>query len=221
MSPTLLIANKNYSSWSLRAWLVLRHAGIDFDEQKVCLDTPETRARILAFSPSGRVPALKDGSLLIWDSLAIAEYVAERAQDKGLALWPSDARLRAVARSVSAEMHSGFMALRSAMPMNLRATGRRVELTPAILADIDRIGHIWTDCRARFGEGGPWLFGQWSIADAMYAPVASRFVSYDVHRAGAIDAYISTVFADAAFREWRQAALAETEIIAADEAGFV
>ena len=217
MNPVLLIANKNYSSWSLRAWLALRHAGIEFDEQQVWLDTPETRDKIKTFSPSGRVPAYKDGALLIWDSLAICEYAAEKAPE----LWPAEARARAVARSVAAEMHSGFTALRSAMPMNLRAAGRKVEMTPAILADIDRIEHLWSDCRARFADGGPWLFGQWSIADAMYAPVASRFVTYDVHRAGAFDDYISTVFADAAFREWKQAALAETEVVPSDEAGAV
>ena len=219
MNPVLLIANKNYSSWSLRAWLALRHAGIEFDEQQVWLDTPETREKIKAFSPSGRVPAYKDGPLLIWDSLAICEYVAERAAEKNCLLWPAEARARAVARSVAAEMHAGFMALRSAMPMNLRAANRKVEMTPEILADIDRIEHIWSDCRARFADGGPWLFGQWSIADAMYAPVASRFVTYDVHRPGAVDDYMATVFADAAFREWKTAALAETALVPSDEAG--
>ena len=217
MNPILLIANKNYSSWSLRAWLALRHAGIEFDEQMVWLDTPETKAKIQAFSPSGRVPAFKDGSLLIWDSMAICEYAAEKFP----ALWPTDPRARAMARAVSAEMHAGFMALRSAMPMNLRATGRKVEMTPAVLADIDRVEHLWTDCRARFGEGGPWLFGQWSIADAMYAPVATRFVTYGVHRDGTFDDYIATVFGGAYFKEWRQAALAETEIVGGDEAGAV
>lgn len=221
MKPTLLIANKNYSSWSLRGWLVLRHAGIEFDEQMVLLDTLETKSRIHAFSPSGRVPAFKDGGLLIWDSLSISEYVAERAAEKGLMLWPAEVRTRAVARSVAAEIHSGFLALRSAMPMNMRASGRKVEMTSAVLADIDRIERLWTDARARFSESGPWLFGQWSIADAMYAPVASRFVSYDVHRAGAFDDYIATVYADAAFQEWRQAALSETEVVPGDEVGAV
>ena len=215
MKPTLLIANKNYSSWSLRGWLALRHAGIEFDEQLVLLDRPDTAARIGAFSPSGRVPAFKDGGLLIWDSLAICEYAAE----KNPALWPADAKARAVARSVSAEMHAGFMALRSTLPMNLRATGRKVELSAGALADIDRIEHIWTDCRARFGEGGPWLFGRWSIADAMYAPVATRFVTYGVHRSGAFDDYVATVFGDPHFQEWKHAALAETEVVPSDEAG--
>jgi glutathione S-transferase len=215
MTPILLIANKNYSSWSLRAWLALRHAGIEFDEQQVWLDQAETRARIQAFSPSGRVPALRDGSLLIWDSLAICEYAAEKVP----ALWPSDARARAVARAVSAEMHAGFQSLRSTLPMNLRATGRKVDLPASVLADIDRIEHLWADCRARFGEDGPWLFGQWSIADAMYAPVATRFVTYDVRRGGVFDDYVATVFGDPAFQEWRQAALAESQIVPADEAG--
>ena len=221
MKPVLLIANKNYSSWSLRAWLALRHAELEFDELVVGLATPETKAKILAFSPSGKVPAYKDGSLLIWDSLAICEYIAERAADRNIALWPTEARARAVARSVAAEMHSGFPALRSAMPMNLRAVGRKVEQTPAVTADIDRIVHLWADCRARFGEDGPWLFGQWSIADAMFAPVASRFVTYDVHRNGVIGNYMSTVFADAAFQAWRQAALAETGVVPASEVGIV
>ena len=221
MNPVLLIADKNYSSWSLRAWLALRHAGIDFDEQAVTLGAPDTRARILAFSPSGRVPAFKDGSLLIWDSLAICEYVAERAAERGLALWPEDPRTRAVARAVAAEMHAGFQSLRSAMPMNLRASGRKVELTPEVQLDIDRIAHLWADCRARFGEDGPWLFGRWSIADAMYAPVASRFVTYGVHRNGAFDDYLSTVFADAALQEWRQAAQAENSVLPSSERGLV
>ena len=215
MKPTLLIANKNYSSWSLRGWLALRHAGIDFDEQIVMLDQPDTQAKILAFTPSGRVPALKDGGLLIWDSLAICEYAAEKNPE----MWPADTKARAVARAVSAEMHSGFQALRQALPMNLRATGRKVELTSAVLADIDRIEHIWVDCRARFGEGGPWLYGRWSLADAMYAPVATRFVTYGIHRSGAFDDYISAVFGDADFQQWKQAALAETEVIPDDEAG--
>ena len=219
MTPVLLIGNKNYSSWSLRAWLALRHADLKFEEQQVLLGTPESRARIAAFSPSGRVPAYKDGSLLIWDSLAICEHVAERAAEKNLALWPTDPRSRAVARSVAAEMHSGFQALRSAMPMNLRASGRKVELSAAVLADIDRIEHLWADCRARYGEGGPWLFGPWSIADAMYAPVASRFVTYGVRRNGAFDAYTATVVADPAFQEWRQAALAEAAVIPDYEVG--
>jgi glutathione S-transferase len=220
MKPTLLIANKNYSSWSLRAWLVLRHAGIDFDEQQVLLGQADTRAKIAALSPSGKVPAFKDGALVVWDSLAICEYLAEKcALEKSLALWPADPRVRAVARAVSAEMHSGFQALRSGMPMNLRAVARKVEMTAPLQADIDRIERLWADCRARFSDGGPWLFGHWSIADAMYAPVAARFVTYGVERAGVVDDYLGAVFGDPAFQEWRQAALAEDEVLAANEVG--
>lgn len=213
--PVLVIANKNYSSWSLRAWLALRHAGVDFEEVMILLDQPDTKAQIRKHSPSGKVPALRHGALTVWDSLAICEYAAELNPS----LWPDDQRARAVARSVSAEMHAGFMALRQALPMNLRASGRKVELSPAVLADIDRIEALWTECRARFGDGGPWLFGRWSIADAMYAPVATRFVTYDVHRPGALDDYIGTTTANAHFQEWRRAALAEAEVVPADEAG--
>lgn len=219
---TLVIANKNYSSWSLRAWLALRHAGIDFTETRITLGRPQSKAEILKWSPSGKVPAFKEGGLVIWESLAICEYAAERAADNGHALWPAEPRARAIARSVSAEMHAGFTALRTAMSMNLRATGRRVELTPAIVADIDRIERIWVECRGRFADGpnaGPWLFGQWSMADAMFAPVATRFVTYGVHRPGVFDDYIAAVIADPAYQEWRSAALAETEVLPDFEMG--
>ena len=214
--PILVIANRNYSSWSLRAWLAIRHAGIAFDEIAVDLADPDSRAEILRHSPSGKVPALREGSLVVWESLAICEYVAEQNP----AMWPAENRARSIARSVSAEMHAGFAALRSAMPMNLRATGRQVEITPEIAADIERIERIWSDCRGRFGYGsGPWLFGEWSLADAMFAPVATRFVTYGIHRPGVVDDYIATVFADPAFQEWRSGALAETSCVASSEVG--
>jgi glutathione S-transferase len=214
---TLIIGNKNYSSWSLRGWLALRHAGVDFDEVKVWLNEPECKAEILKISPSGKVPALRDGSLVVWESLALCEYAAEQNP----AMWPADPRARAIARAIAAEMHAGFTALRSALPMNLRATGRKVALSPAVLADIDRIEHIWADCRARYGVdgGGPWLFGQWSMADAMYAPLATRFITYGIHRSGAFDDYIATVVADPLFQEWRAEALTETALMADNEAG--
>lgn len=220
--PTLIIANKNYSSWSLRGWLALRHAGIDFDEVRIFLDQPETAAEIAKYSPSGKVPALKDGGLIVWESLAICEYAAERAAEQGRPQWPADPKARAIARSVSAEMHAGFTALRGALPMNLRATGRRSDLTSSVVADIDRIERIWAECRGRFAhdpQDGPWLFGQWSMADAMYAPVATRFVTYGIHRPGIFDDYIATVIADPLFQEWRVAALAETEVVQDDEVG--
>jgi glutathione S-transferase len=212
---TLVIANKNYSSWSLRAWLAARHAGIAFAEVLIKLDLPDTRQTILRHSPSGKVPAFIDGDLRVHESLAICETLADRVPS----LWPADPVARAAARAVSAEMHAGFMALRGALPMNLRATGRRVALTPAITADLDRAEALWADCRQRFGAGGPWLFGAWSIADAMYAPVASRLITYGLVRPGVMADYVSTVTTDPAFVEWKSAALLETEIVAADEAG--
>lgn len=213
----LLIANKGYSSWSQRAWILLRHFGIPFEEIVQPMYVEGWKEEILKISPSGKVPALRDGSLVVWESLALCEYAAEQNP----AMWPADPRARAIARAIAAEMHAGFTALRSALPMNLRATGRKVALSPAVLADIDRIEHIWADCRARYGVdgGGPWLFGQWSMADAMYAPLATRFITYGIHRSGAFDDYIATVVADPLFQEWRAEALTETALMADNEAG--
>lgn len=215
MPAQLVIANKNYSSWSLRAWLAARKAGLDFEEVLIGLDLPDTRSKILHHSPSGKVPALIDGELRVHDSLAICETLAERLP----ALWPADPIARAHARAVSAEMHAGFMALRSALPMNLRATARHVTPSDAVRADLDRIAAIWRDCRQRFGAGGPWLFGAWSIADAMYAPVATRLVTYDLVTPGVVTDYVATVTNDPDFVVWRSAALAEMAVVAADEAG--
>jgi len=215
MRPQLVIGNKNYSSWSLRPWLAARHAGIDFDEIRIALDTPETVAQLQHYSPSARVPVWREGELVVWDSLAICEYLAERAPT----LWPADATARAVARSVSAEMHSGFTALRSGMPMNARARGRRVPLTPELAADIDRIAAIWTDCRSRFGASGPWLFSAFSVADAMFGPVVLRFVTYGVSQPGAVDGYVATWMADSHLQAWIAAAERETEVIEQDECG--
>jgi glutathione S-transferase len=216
MRPQLVIGNKNYSSWSLRPWLAARHAGIEFDEIRVSLFTPEGTAQIRQYSPSLRVPVWREGDLVIWESLAICEYLAERVPS----LWPADAAARAVARSVSAEMHAGFSALRNAMPMNARARGRRVAVTPEIAADIDRIEAIWTDGRRRFGAGGPWLFGAFSIADAMFGPVVLRFVPYGVSRPGVVDDYVATFMADPHLQAWIVAAEQEPEIIPEDEAGL-
>jgi glutathione S-transferase len=176
MSVTLVIGNKNYSSWSLRAWLLLREAGIKFEERRVALDQPGTKAALEAMSAAGRVPVLLLDRETIWDSLAIAETLAERYPEKRL--WPADAAARAHARSVSAEMHSGFSALRDQMPMNCRARRRRVPRTAELTADISRVIAIWSDCGRRYGGG--WLFGEFSVADVMYAPVVLRFRTYDV-----------------------------------------
>lgn len=215
MRPQLVIGNKNYSSWSLRPWLAARYAGIDFDEIRIALDTPETAAQLRRYSPSARVPVWREGELVVWDSLAICEYLAERTP----ALWPADSAARAVARSVSAEMHSGFTALRSGMPMNARARGRHVPVTPELAADIDRIAALWSDCRSRFGAGGPWLFGAFSVADAMFGPVVLRFVTYGVSRPGAVDDYVATFMADSHLQAWIAAAEREPEVIESSEYG--
>jgi glutathione S-transferase len=213
---TLVIGNKNYSSWSLRAWLFLRHTGATFREIRIGLDEPDTRERIAQYSPAGRVPVLIDGELTVWDSLAICEYLHEKFPAAGG--WPAAAAARAQARAVSAEMHSGFQALRNEMPMNIRAR-RRVSASAAATADIARVVASWESCRERHGAGGPFLFGRFSIADAMYAPVVFRFRTYGVPLGGAAAAYAEALLADAAVREWTAAALAETEVVPSDEAG--
>jgi glutathione S-transferase len=216
MSELLLImGNKNYSSWSLRPWIFMKHAGLVFAERVIPLDTAEFARDIGAMSPTRRVPVLKDGELLVWDSLAICEYAAELA-GRG---WPAARATRAVARSVCAEMHSGFSILRSQWPMNARAEGRHTGPNPERAADIARIEDLWTDCRARFGASGPWLFGEYSVADAMYAPVALRLRTYGARLREIPAAYLATVLADAHMRDWLAAAAAESWSIEASEIG--
>lgn len=210
----LHIGNKNYSSWSLRPWILMKHLGLRFAENIIPLDTPDFARDIAALSPTRRVPLLEHGGLRIWDSLAICEYATELAG----AGWPRDRAARAVARSVCAEMHAGFGALRSQWPMNARAEGRKTAPNPERDSDIARIGELWNDCRARFGTSGPWLFGEYSVADAMYAPVVLRFRTYGAQPPGASD-YIATVLADAHLREWLAAAAAETWTIENSEIG--
>ena len=217
MAPfTLVIGNKNYSSWSLRPWLLLKHLGVAFEEILVPLDRPSTREDLEKHSPSARVPVLRHGDLTVWDSLAICEYLAELT-GRG---WPAAPAARAVARAVSAEMHSGFTTLRSLWPMNARARNRRTAMTAALEADIERIDQIWNDCRARFGAAGPWLFGEYSIADAMFAPVVLRFNTYG---AAAISPtvrwYMASVLEDPPLQEWLQAAKRESWTNAASEVG--
>jgi glutathione S-transferase len=208
---TIVIGNKNYSSWSLRPWLVLRHAGIPFEEVRIPLYRPESAAALAAWSPSGKVPALHDGDVRVWNSLAICETLHERFPDKHL--WPADAAARAVARSVSAEMHSGFDALRQSMWMNIRARYPDKGRTPECLKDIKRILAIWTDCRAHFGQDGDFLFGRFGIADAMFAPVVLRFQTYGVALEGAAKDYADAVLALPALQAWVADAVAETERI--------
>ncbi len=205
--PTLIIGSRNYSSWSLRAWLLLRQFGVAFDEIKLPLDTPEFYARIGDYSPSGRVPALRHGQVHVWDSLAIAEYVNENLI--GGRGWPSDAKARAWARSISAEMHSGFSALREAMPMNCRKRVRGHPVSDAATADIARVKSIWRETRAAFGRGGDFLCGTFGIADAMYAPVMFRFLSYGVALDGVERAYVDTLRALPAIDEWVAEAMTE------------
>jgi len=214
-TPLLIIGNKNYSSWSLRPWLLLRHHGVAFDEQRLLLDTPEFARTIADWSPNRAVPAMRHAGITIWDSLAICEYANETFL--GGAGWPADASARAVARSVSAEMHSGFQALRKALPMNCRRRTHGTLLGPDVLANIARIGAIWRDCRARFGAGGPFLFGGFSIADAMYAPVVMRFVSYGVEIDAVAQAYVDTLLDLPALQEWLRDAAAETESLEATD----
>jgi glutathione S-transferase len=212
---TLVIGNKNYSSWSLRPWLALKHLGIEFDEVLIQLDLPGTHDELEKYGPSARVPVLRHGDLAVWDSLAICEYVAELA-GKG---WPRQREARAVARAVCAEMHSGFTNLRSLWPMNARARNRRTVTTPALAADIERVEELWNDCRRRFGADGPWLFGEYSIADAMYAPVVLRFNTYCAPISERVRWYMASVLEDGALQEWLQAAKAESWTIESDEVG--
>jgi len=203
----LYIGNKNYSSWSLRPWLLLRHFGIPFVERNVQVAGRGAHAGHRPYSDNGLVPCLHDGDFRVWDSLAIAEYLAERHPG----LWPNDPQARARARCVSAEMHSGFAALRQAMPMNvkLRLRGRTAE--PEVQANIEHIVEIWSEARSRFaGDDGPWLFGRFSIADAMYAPVVWRFHTYAVPLPQAAADYRDAMLAHPEMRAWEASALAET-----------
>ena len=200
---TIIVGNKAYSSWSLRGWLMVAASGAPFEEIVIPLDRPDTRQAILAHSPAGRVPVLKVDGLTIWDSLAIGEYLAERFPQAGL--WPADDRARALARSVSAEMHSGFESLRREMPMDLKQDHPGAGQIPAVMADIARITEIWTDCRDRFGANGPFLFGAFGIADAMYAPVATRLRTYGVPLDAPCAAYVEAVLGLPAMRNWTQA----------------
>jgi glutathione S-transferase len=212
MALTLVIGNKNYSSWSMRPWVALRACGIPFDEVLISLYTGEAdKNRILAFTPSGKVPVLVDGDITIWDSLAIMEYAAERFPDARL--WPEDRASRAHARSISAEMHSGFAALRNECGMNLHRPVGAIPLSDQARADIARIQQIWTDCRKRYGKSGPFLFGAFGAADAMFAPVVHRFRTYAIEAKLEVRDYTATMASLPAFQQWTDAALAETVII--------
>jgi glutathione S-transferase len=207
MSLTLIIGDKTYSSWSLRAALALELAGVPYDEQVIALNRPDTKARILQHSPTGKVPLLISPQGAIWDSLAIAEYLAECYPDA--ALWPSDPAARAMARSVCAEMHSGFVALRTHLPMDLKRDQALAAIPPEAQADIQRICALWRECRQRFAQNGPFLFGTPTVADAFFAPVASRLRSYQVALPDEAAAYIECIYQWPAFKRWYQAAQEE------------
>jgi glutathione S-transferase len=213
MALTLVIGNKNYSSWSMRPWLALRANDIAFDEVFIPLYTGEAdKKRILGFSHSGKVPILIDGDVTVWDSLAIIEYAAERFPQARL--WPEDRASRAHARSISAEMHSGFTALRNQCGMNLHRPVGAIDLSADTRADVVRIQQIWTECRQRHGKSGPFLFGAFSGADAMFAPVVHRFLTYAIEAGPQVREYMDAMTSLPAFAEWTRAGLAETLTIA-------
>lgn len=213
MDPIILtIGDKNLSSWSFRPWFLITQAGIPFTEETVRLDRPETRGILKEKSPSGLVPFLTHGDLKIWDSLAIMEYVADLFPEKNL--WPSDRSARALARSVSAEMHSGFSAIRTVWPMMFMREGLQHTTQSGVSRDIERIDSLWTRCRRDFGGGGDFLFGSFSIADAMYAPVVSRFHTYGpVDVSDISKAYMATIQKTDAWRVWGDGALSEAAAI--------
>lgn len=217
MKPQLYIGNKNYSSWSLRSWLLLREADIEFDEHRILLDTETTAAEIAAVSPAGTVPVLKLGDLTVWDTMAIAETVAERWPGK--TLWPEDPDMRALARSICAEMHSGFHVLREQMPMNCRAMGRQVPLPDELTDDIDRIIEIWSDCHKKYSGDSGWLFGHFTIADATFAPVVLRLRTYGINLPQSAGYFPHRVLESEAMQDWLAAAECEIEVIEREEKG--
>lgn len=213
---TLVIGNKTYSSWSLRPWLLLKHLGVEFAEISIPLHAPDAAVQIARYSPSGRVPVLLIGDQAIWESLAIGESLAERYPT----VWPAETRLRALARSAASEMHAGFAALREELPFNCRA--RRSGVAPSLMAqaEIARVIALWATCRlASHGEEGPWLFGRFTCADALFAPVALRFYTYGIALPEAASAYVDTVRQDRHVQDWIQAACTETAVIPQDERG--
>jgi len=217
MALKLVIGNKNYSSWSMRPWLAMRANDIGFDEIFIPLYTGAAdKQRLLDITRSGKVPALIDGDVTVWDSLAIIEYVAELFPEKRL--WPADKIARAQARSISAEMHSSFVALRSECGMNLHRPIGAVELSQDARTDVARIQEIWTDCRERYGKSGPFLFGAFSAVDAMFGPVIHRFRTYAIPVTPLVRDYMGTMMALPAFQEWTRAGLAETLVIEKFEA---
>lgn len=213
----LVIGNKNYSSWSLRVWFLLKHLRLEFAEIRLPLATQEFHSSIRDYSPTDKVPVLQDGSIVIWDSLAICEYLADKYPKRSL--WPDSRSARAYARSVCAEMHSGFADLRQQLPMNCRAKNRQVEFSNNVIRDIARVQAIWNTCRSRWDHLGPWLLGRFSIADAVFIPMASRFCTYGVQLGMAEQAWADMVLGTEAYQSWLQDAIDEPELIFSEEAG--
>ena len=215
MALRLIIGNKNYSSWSMRPWIGMKVAGIPFDETVISLNAPDFKAQVGAVSGTGKVPVLIDGAVHVWESLAILEYLAEKFPAAGL--WPGDAAARAHARAIANEMHGGFLPLRRLLPMNMWRPVIKRDLTPEVETNVARIEAMWADCRARFGKSGPFLFGGFGAADAMYAPVVARFHTYAVAVGTGTRAYMDAVMALPAWREWHAGALKEPWVLAEDE----
>lgn len=212
---TLVVGNKNYSSWSLRPWIFLRHHNLGFDERWVSLFVDTTAGALAEYDSDFKVPILKDGDLVVWDSLSILEYVSETyLNNRG---WPDDRKARSVARSVSSEMHSSFGHVRSELPMNCRRKFKNINLTQGAEHNIERIKGLWRKCRAEYGGDGEWLFGDFSIADAMFVPVALRFDGYSIPLSGVEADYVSSVLRHPGVVEWVEAGKRETEVIASDE----
>jgi len=215
MTLKLIIGNKNYSSWSMRPWIAMKVAGIAFEETVISLDAADFKAKVGAVSGTGKVPVLIDGDVRVWESLAILEYLAEKFPKAGL--WPSDVVARAHARAIANEMHAGFLPLRRLLPMNMWRPVIKRALTPEAATNVQRIEEIWSGARARFGQSGPFLFGRYGAADAMYAPVVSRLHTYDVAVGAGTRAYMDAVMALPAFREWHAAGIKEPWVLADDE----
>lgn len=217
--PLLVVGNKNYSSWSLRPFMALAMADIDFDEKVIPfgqpVGNPAFTKKVRAYSKAGLVPILVHGKITVWDTLAIMEYLAETWPDRNL--WPKTKAARAMARSACAEMHSGFRALRNACPMNLRRPIKAVPMSDGVKADVARLEALWRQCRQEHGKGGPFLFGKFGIADAMFAPVVTRLETFDIKVADDTQHYMNAVLATPAFHEWKDAALKEKWVVAEDE----
>ena len=215
MTLKLTIGNKNYSSWSFRPWIAMKVAGIAFEEEVISLNAGDFKARVGKISGTGKVPALADGDVHVWESLAILEYLAEKFPAAGL--WPNEPQARAHARAIAAEMHAGFVPVRRHLPMNMWRPVKARDLTPEATANVRRIDAMWTDCRNRYGKGGAFLFGPFGAADAMYAPVVSRFHTYAVEVSAMSRSYMAAVMALPAWAEWYAAALQEPWVLAEDE----